>query len=384
MSSSLGAVFGKRRPTPGLENEFGEFVSSVLIATASSFCVTLLAILALRPIAVVVDLVDRPGGRKTHSGEIPIVGGAAMFFGLAFGLGVVPSLEPRTETFLAACALLVTVGLLDDKFDLSPWLRLPVQSAAALLAIGSGSGLSVNLGDPLGMGAFDMTGLAAVPVTLLLVVGAINAFNMMDGMDGLAGAVSLVALIAISIQSWIHGMLEALAISCVLAGAVCGFLVFNVPSKLNRGVRCFMGDAGSTLIGFVLALLCLRVSQGPGNSISPMTVVWLVAVPIYEIVWTILRRLSRGHSPFRADREHLHHLLLDAGFGVRGAFVTFLILASILASVGILLSALGLQDSLTFLLFIVAGIATVSLMYRAHVFVGLLPASWIRIDARVQ
>lgn len=351
----------------------------IAAAALASFFVCILAIVALRPIAVAVDLVDRPGGRKTHHGEVPIVGGLAMFLGLAVGLGLVSNPVVRTDAFIAACALLVTAGLIDDRFDLSPWLRLPVQVAATLMvAAGANINPTVSFGDPLGMGAIVFEGAWAYPVILLFVVGAINAFNMLDGMDGLAGAVSLVALAGIAAIAFVTDRTMTLYVSLVLAGAVSAFLLFNLPLGLNKGLKCFMGDAGSTLIGFVLALLCMNVTQGPDAALPPVSVLWLVALPIYELLWTIIRRASRRQSPFTADREHFHHLMLDAGFSVRGAFILYVFIATGTALFGIGLHYLGMSESLQFAMFMLVGAITARGMYEMPALIALLPVAWKR------
>ncbi|MCW5572404.1 MAG: undecaprenyl/decaprenyl-phosphate alpha-N-acetylglucosaminyl 1-phosphate transferase [Steroidobacteraceae bacterium] len=358
-------------------------MTAVIFGAVASFFVCLLAIIALRPVAVVVDLVDKPGGRKTHHGEVPIVGGIAMFLGLSVGLGLVPSDPLRSETFIAACALLVVTGMLDDRFVLSPWLRLPAQAAATLLVVThlfSSAGFS--FGNPLGFGDIDFHGLAAYVVILFFVVGAINAFNMLDGMDGLAGAVSLVALAGVSVLAWSGGLQFTLQVCFTLAGAVGAFLLFNLPIRRNRGVRCFMGDAGSTLIGFILALLCMRLTQGQSRIMAPVSVLWLVALPVFELLWTIIRRTSRGQSPFAADREHFHHLLVDSGLGVRGAFIVYVLFATLLAAAGLAFHEIDMPESLQFALFVLTGIFTVMLMYRAPVLVAHLPADWHRKPTR--
>src|SRR6516162_10802506 len=123
-----------------------------ITAAAASFFTCWLAIVALRPIAIAVDLVDRPGGRKIHHGDIPVVGGLAMFLGIVLGVGLVPLPGAGPGAFLAGCAILVTVGLIDDRFDLSPWTRLPGQIAAAVvLVIGPGA-MGVTLGNLFGTG----------------------------------------------------------------------------------------------------------------------------------------------------------------------------------------------------------------------------------------
>src|SRR5687768_7299311 len=119
---------------PGDRSEFGKgrIVLNLLLPAAASFALTLLAIFALRPIAIAVDLVDRPGGRKTHFGDVPIVGGLAMLLGVVLGGGLLPPQAAPPAAFLAACSVLVTVGLVDDRFEISPWARLPVQIVAAM------------------------------------------------------------------------------------------------------------------------------------------------------------------------------------------------------------------------------------------------------------
>lgn len=357
-------------------------MTAVIFGAAASFFVCLLAILALRPIAVAVDLVDKPGGRKTHHGDVPIVGGIAIFLGMAVGLGLVPSDPLRSDTFIAACALLVVTGLLDDRFELSPWLRLPAQAAATLMIVAQlFADAGFSFGNPLGFGDIEFQGLAAYVVILFFAVGAINAFNMLDGMDGLAGAVAVVALAGISVLAWGGGLQFTFQVGVTLVGAVGAFLLFNLPIRRNRGVRCFMGDAGSTLIGFILALLCMRLTQGQSKIMAPVSVLWLVALPVFELLWTIIRRVSRRQSPFAADREHFHHLLVDSGLGVRGAFIVYVLLAATLAAVGLVFHEIDVPESLQFALFVLAGIFTVMGMYRAPALVARLPAEWHRKPA---
>ncbi|HNS26696.1 MAG TPA: hypothetical protein PKN91_01105 [Steroidobacteraceae bacterium] len=352
---------------------------SLALGSLASFLVCTISVLALRPIAVAIDLVDKPGGRKTHHGEVPVVGGLAMFLGLSVGVGLGPASLLRADTFIAACGLLVVTGLLDDRFQLSPWLRLPVQAAATLLAathLFPGSGFS--LGNPLGYGDIEFHGLLTYIAILFFVVGAINAFNMLDGMDGLAGATALVSLVGISLIAWRGGLPFTLQVGLTLAGAVGAFLLFNLPIRRNRGVRCFMGDAGSTLIGFVLALLCVRLTQGSIRAMAPVSVLWLVALPVFELLWTIIRRVSRRQSPFSADREHFHHLLVDSGLGVRGAFIVYVTCAMALAAAGLVFHEVGMPESLQFALFVLTGVFTVMLTNRAPVLIAHLPAAWHR------
>jgi len=340
---------------------------------AASFSLCLLAIFALRPLAIAVDLIDRPGGRKRHSGEVPVVGGIAMFLGATLGIGLLPLPESTGAVFLAACTILVTVGLLDDRFDVSPWMRLPAQLTAALLLMFGSGAFVTTLGAPLGDEPILLEGFASYAFTALIVMAAINAFNMLDGMDGLAGTTAIIALAALAFLAGSGHLLLVMSVCLVFIGAVAAFLVFNLPTRLNRGMRCFMGDAGSTLLGFAIAWICIKVSQGPRPAAAPVTTLWIVALPLYELLWSTIRRIIRGVSPFTADNNHFHHLLLRAGFGIRGAFAIFVILGSLLALFGVILEVTGVPESYSFLLLIVTGIGVVRLMYRAELIRRLVP-----------
>ena len=348
---------------------------SQVTAAAASFFTCWLAIVALRPIAIAVDLVDRPGGHKIHHGDIPVVGGLAMFLGIVLGMGLLPLPGPSSGAFLAACAILVTVGLIDDRFDLSPWTRLPGQIAAAVvLVIGSGA-MVVTLGNPFGTGVVYFSEYGAIAFTIFIIIAAINAFNMLDGTDGLAGTVALTSFLAIAYVSYTAGLMMPLTISLVMIGAVGAFLLFNVPVRENATAQCFMGDAGSTLLGFSVAWLCIQISQGVTRPVTSVTTLWFVALPLYELVWSTIRRVIRGVSPFKADTDHFHHLLLKAGFGPRGAFAVFATLTCVLAAVGLLCQHYELPDRISLLVLAVLGCVTIRLMYRARLLWVLVPGS---------
>jgi UDP-GlcNAc:undecaprenyl-phosphate GlcNAc-1-phosphate transferase len=356
---------------------------STISAALAAFAVTMMAILTLRPVAVAINLVDRPGGHKTHHGKVPVVGGLAMFLGLIFGIGLVESARPLTGSLISAFALVVTVGMVDDRFSVSPWLRLPLQAAAAVLVtVGTGTEVS-SIGDAFGLGVITFHGVMGQFLTALFVMTAINAFNMLDGMDGLAGTVAFVSLMALGWSALNSGQHDLAAVCAVMGAATAAFLLFNLPTRRNRRVRCFMGDAGSTLLGVSLAWVCIRASQFTGASglgaggtgLSPVATLWIVGLPIFEFFWTIIRRSIRGHSPLRADAEHFHHLLLKAGFGVQGAFMMFLALTLVLAATGLTLNAMHVPEYVSLLLLLAVGVVIVRSMYWAHALLRFFPKS---------
>jgi UDP-GlcNAc:undecaprenyl-phosphate/decaprenyl-phosphate GlcNAc-1-phosphate transferase len=348
-------------------------------AALACFIATMLAMAALRPVAVVVDLVDKPGGRKTHRGDIPVVGGLAMFVGCIFGMGLLPSSSLISAPLMSAAALVVLVGLLDDRFEISPIARLTAHLVAALLVLSTSSDLAIHtLGSPFGYRT-EFSSLESSAFTCVAIMGAINAFNMLDGMDGLAGTMAFNALLALMFLSGITGDSAISGVSMVLSGAVAAFLIFNIPARFNRRVRCFMGDAGSTLLGFLLACLCIGVSQGEGTHISPTTTLWVVAIPLYELLWTTFRRVLRGRSPFSPDRAHFHHKLLDAGFGVRGAFFVLICIGVLLSAGGIAIQYYQVPDSLSFAFWLLSGVGVIVLMYNAKILWYVLPERFRRV-----
>jgi UDP-GlcNAc:undecaprenyl-phosphate/decaprenyl-phosphate GlcNAc-1-phosphate transferase len=344
------------------------------------FFATLLAMAALRPVAVAIELVDKPGGRKTHRGEVPVVGGLAMFVGCVFGIGLLPQNPLTSVALLSAAALVVLVGMLDDRFEISPVARLTAHLVAAILVLSATEHLAIRtLGTPFGGAPVMFSDLGSAAFTCVAIMGAINAFNMLDGMDGLAGTMAFNALAALAIMCAMIGNVSAGGVSMVLGGAVAAFLIFNIPAKYNRRFRCFMGDAGSTLLGFLLACLCISVSQADGEKVSPTTTLWVVAIPLYELLWTTVRRVLKGRSPFQPDRAHFHHKLLDAGFGVRGAFFVLICLGVSLSAAALAIHYFQVPDGISFALWLVSGLGMVLLMHNAQVLWLFLPEKLRRV-----
>lgn len=320
------------------------------VAAFLSFVVTVLFMFALRPVAIAVGLVDVPGGRKRHGAAVPVIGGIAMSIGLGVGSALVA--RPMSWTpILIGVYLLVFVGTVDDRFDLPPNVRLIAQSCAALL-VALASGIVVTtlghfFGQPAGLGAL------AVPFTILFVVTLVNAFNIVDGLDGLAGGLALLSLVVMALVS---ASSPWFALIAVAASVVAGYLLFNLPLGVNRAVRSFMGDAGSTVLGLIVATFGIYVTQGTTPLISPAVGLWLVAVPIFDLFATIVRRLLRKRSPFAPDHEHLHHVLADNGLSRRYTLGVILVLAVVFAGVGLLGHALALDDGIMLALWFAAGV----------------------------
>ena len=331
-----------------------------------AFVVTVVFISILRPIAKVVGLVDKPGGRKTHEGDVPIVGGMAMFAGMFAAFTLLASSAFTWPAILAASAILVFVGVIDDRLHIPAAIRISAQIAVVLLMVyGARLGLS-SIGDPFGTGEISM-GRFTLIFTMLVTLAMINAYNLVDGVDGLAGSLSLLALLAVAaVAGYDHPMAS---VALAICSAIVGFLVFNFPTPWNRKGLTFMGDAGSTLLGFAIVWVTLGISQGPDRLISPVHCLWFAAVPIYDLFTCFVRRILKKKSPFMPGRDHFHHTLRRGGLGVRQTLGVLFALQAGYAIVGLLGYAAAIPDAVMFSLWSVTGLSqrfVIKLVARHH------------------
>lgn len=304
------------------------------LASAGALVITAVVLAALRPVASRLDFIDRPGGRKIHDEHVPVVGGLAMWVGFFAGGAFLPA-EVRPAPIVTSLGFMfVLLGLLDDRFALSAVLRLVVQGAGALAMVLLG-GVAVHyVGAPFGNGLVIFDGVVATALCLALVAGAMNAMNMVDGIDGLAGSLALVALLAVGGVALRSGDAGILAIATIGASTVIAFLIFNLPLGFNRRIRTFMGDAGSLFIGFIISWCLVSLSQNPQTVVDPVTLLWFLAMPIYDMLSTAVGRVLRGYSPFHADTTHFHHALLRRGLVVPQVLAVLVAAALGLAGLG--------------------------------------------------
>lgn len=276
---------------------------------------TFLVMWLLQPVAHRLNLLDMPAGRKDHAHPTPITGGLAMAVGiLVTAWSTLDNSGTPLLAFTMASLLLILVGLLDDKYDLPWWLRIGAHTVAALIMALVGGVSIQHLGPVLGLGD-NVLGMLSVPFTVFATVGLINAVNMVDGSDGLAGSLVLAALVMLGAAALYSGNGAMAERVLILAGAVAGFLWFNLRFPWQPRAKIFMGNAGSAFLGFAIAWVSFRLTQNPGHPVSPVLALWLLPIPVMDCLVLMLRRLRMGHSPFKADQTHVHHLMLAAGFG---------------------------------------------------------------------
>jgi len=263
--------------------------------------------------------IDQPGKRKVHQQPIVRVGGIGIFAGtmvailLAFLVshlqGVSQSLILQLVGILVGGTGFFLIGLIDDIFHLSPFIRLFLQGLVTCVSWFLGVRVEAL---PIPFIGAVSTNLLSLPITFFWLAGVANAINWIDGLDGLAGGVSAIAALTFSLLCWHNPPLALIAIA--LAGALVGFLHYNV-----NPARIFMGDGGSYFIGFTLAAIAAVGLMQPSSFAETSLPFWVLAVPIADMVRVIVSRLWDRKSPFFPDQRHLHHKLLRANFSVRAA-----------------------------------------------------------------
>ncbi len=285
-----------------------------ILSAGLVFCITIFCIVLLRPLALRLGLIDTPDIRKHHQGNIPLIGGLAMLMGLLVGLLTLPISLQQYRSFIAGSALLVFVGLLDDFRELSPKSRFFAQIAAVLLMLFWGKVYITHFGNLIFFKDIYLGYYTSLLVTLIAGLGIINAINMIDGVDGLAGTLVLVELTLLICCAIIIQHFAAATILLLLAASVLGFLWFNFPFPGRIHAQIFMGDAGSMLLGFSLVWFLIELSQSNFQPITPVTMLWIMSMPLFDATAVMLYRLIKGQSVIFSDRQHGHHLLLALKF----------------------------------------------------------------------
>ena len=305
----------------------------------------------MRKVARTIGLVDKPNERKHHIGAVPLVGGISIFLSIAQFITAKPEVITNSHLFIGCLAVLIVVGALDDKFDISFKVRLAVQAALSIFMVEFADIKLDNIGDIFGFGEMHF-GILAPVVTIFAVIGAINAFNMVDGIDGLLGGLAIVTFAGIAVLLNVESKYGLAYLCLVFIAAIVPYICMNL-GIFGRERKVFMGDAGSMMIGFTVIWMLLGASQEPlTNAIRPVTALWLIAIPLMDMAAIMIRRIKRGHSPFKPDREHLHHIFQRLGLSSRQTLMLICSFASLLAGFGIYGELVGVSELTMFVTFI--------------------------------
>ena len=312
-----------------------------------------------------LDLLDRPDGvRKQHSGAIPLVGGPALLSVLTItGLALPSTMVDWRLIFIAAVT--TVIGSLDDRFDLSALLRLAIQLLLGTLVVLFAGYTLIDLGRVAANGAVFELGPVGPWITIAAIAAAMNAFNMLDGTDGQTAGVALIALTGLIAASALAGSAPA-HLLIATASALPIFLIFNMASSKGRLPKSFLGDSGAMLLGLVVGTSLVSGAQGDEAYIKPVTALWLAALPLFDTFFVMGYRTTQGRSPLSADRNHVHHLLIDHGLSRGQALATVLSSASLLALAGLSMEFASVPEVWSFAGILVVFICYVGAALSAH------------------
>lgn len=311
-------------------------------------------------VAIHHDIVDRPGGYKLQANPVPYLGGVAIllsFVAVVLGAALVhPPVSGFQElaVILGGAAVLGLLGLADDLRGLSPWLRLAVVIAVSIALITTG--VTVRL--------LDSGGPVDSTITVLWVLGITNAFNLLDNMDGLSSGVATIAALSLALIAAVNGQFLVGALSAALAGCAVGFLRHN-----RYPARVYMGDAGSLFLGFVLAVLALKLRFNAPVQVTAFVPLVVMGLPILDTALVTVERLRHGRNPLDGGRDHISHRLVCIGLPPRRAVYALYVVGAVLGLAGLLMSRLDVTSA-----YLLLGIVATSmlglagLLVRVHVY----------------
>ena len=308
---------------------------AVLVASVLSFAATPL----VKKLAVSVGAMDVPkDNRRMHKVPIPRLGGLAIFGAFVVTVLIFAEIDREMRGILIGSLLIVMLGVLDDIYSLRALPKFLVQIAAAVIVVLYGCRIEFISNPVLTSTAtyLRLGNIVSVLITIVWIVAITNAVNFIDGLDGLAVGVSGISAATMLVVSILVAEQNVAIIMAALFGACLGFIPYNFnPAKI------FMGDTGSTFLGFILATMSIQGLFKLYAIISFAVPFLILGIPIFDICFAVIRRLARGQNPMTADREHVHHRLIDMGFNQKQSVMITYMLTALLGLAAVVLTSSG-------------------------------------------
>jgi UDP-GlcNAc:undecaprenyl-phosphate GlcNAc-1-phosphate transferase len=319
----------------------------------TAFFVAIVLLVIMTPFAHQLGLVDEPNGRKTHSGMVPLTGGVAIYGAVIIASLITDVWFKNGSLFFTATTLVVLLGMLDDRFDLSAKGRLLCQFGVAAIMALAAQNYITSLGDITGFGGLYF-GLGGYFFTMICVVGVINAFNMIDGIDGLAGGMSLIVLLSVVFLLLSSNNSQAIMAPMMVIAAIVPFMAFNLSWRGFKGNKIFLGDSGSMFVGLTIVWLLVDFTQGAEAAMRPVAAIWIIGLPLMDMAAIMFRRAKKGQSMLKPDRHHLHNIFMRAGFSSRRSLAAILLMGCCFALIGIIGELYNIPEFVMFWGFLVS------------------------------
>ena len=319
------------------------------LAAAALITAALIALITtpvVKTLAFRIGAVDVPkDNRRMHKHPIPRMGGLAIFLGFFFSVLIFMKLTPQMRGLLLGAVVIVVLGIFDDIYALGAKFKFLVQIAAAFIAVNAGNVITV-ISNPniFSSNPYWELGALAIPFSIIWIAAITNAVNLIDGLDGLACGVSTIMSMTLLVIALVVSEPEVAILMAALAGGCMGFLPYNLnPAQI------FMGDTGSTFLGFVLAVVSINGLFKSAALISFAVPFLLLGLPIFDTCYAIFRRVSHGQSPLSPDRGHIHHRLIDMGLNQKQAVAVLYIITAILGLSAVVLTTNGVEKAMILL-----------------------------------
>lgn len=302
--------------------------AKIILMVVIPFTFVALVIPFIKKIAVQIGAVDMPGGRHIHNKPTPKLGGLGIFLGYLLGYMIFGEPSAQMNSILIGSFIILITGIIDDIVELKPSIKFAGQLMAALvIAIYGG----ILLKDVSAFGIYLDFGIMSYPLTIFFILGCVNCINLIDGLDGLSGGISSIYYLTIGIIATMqgkHGLDFVLAF--VMLGSTLGFLVHNFnPAKI------FAGDSGSNFMGFIIAVIALLGFKNVTMT-SLIVPLFVLAIPILDTLFAIIRRFLKGEPISQGDSYHIHHQLLRRNLSVRQTVLIIYLVDILFASASII------------------------------------------------
>ena len=338
-------------------------VGTALAALLVAAIVALITTPVVRSLAFKVGAVDVPkDSRRMHKRPIPRMGGLAIFFGFILSVLIFLPLDDQLRGMLLGSVIIVILGIFDDIYALPAKPKFLIQILSALIAVMMGnrvyflSNINIFSSEP-----YWELGWLSIPFSVFWIVGITNAVNLIDGLDGLACGVSTISSTTLLVIALTVAEPEVAILMAALAGSCLGFLPYNLnPAKI------FMGDTGSTFLGFILATVSIQGLFKFYTIISFAVPFLMLGLPIFDTCFAILRRLAKGQSPMAPDRGHIHHRLIDMGFSQKQTVAVLYVVSAILGLSAVVLTTNGTVKAMLFLMSMCLAGAVAAKIYLGH------------------
>mgnify|MGYP000426657032 FL=1 len=315
-----------------------EDILPVILALGVAMLISFIATPLVKKLAYKVGAVDVPkDNRRMHDHPIPRMGGLAIFIGCVVSILIFADVDRALRGILLGSCLIVAVGIVDDAHPLGAGVKFILQIVSALIAVWHGV-IIQTIANPLFFmdNPYWNFGIWAVPITVIWIVAVTNSVNLIDGLDGLADGVSTIGAITMLIIALMMGDLEIAVITAALVGACVGFIPYN-----RNPAKIFMGDTGSTFLGYMLATVSVIGLFKFYAVISFIVPFIILGFPIFDTVSAFTRRILKGQNPMKADRSHTHHKLIDMGMNQKQAVATLYMVAGVLGLCAVMIVTRG-------------------------------------------